>query len=426
MTNQTTTRSLEADIKNVVSFPSKAQAPASTVFNETFEALSGRLPTGFAMQSDGVYQMRPSEGEDMEPVRICSPLVVTGTCRKSDNTAWGRVVSVQDPDGSWHEVILEQRDIGKKSPTALNPLFDRGFELGAAEKAAQSVSELLARWRPDERYLRTDRLGWVNSDFSAFSLGGGRILGRSRIITDSVSPDVAASMTSAGTLQGWREASAAACVGNHLMVLAVSHAFTGPLLSILGRDGGGFHFRGVSSRGKSTLLGIAASVWGAPSFVQSWRGTDNGMEGIAAACNDSLLILDELHQVEPRVAGETVYMLANGKGKLRMNSNGKSQSTARWSVPVLSSGELSLEEHMASGGKKMFAGQDIRLIDLVADARRHGAFDELHNETSGRTFAERMQRAGRLNFGLAGPAFVEAVMKRIGNKDAWVKFVDNR
>ncbi|WP_332460270.1 DUF927 domain-containing protein [Pseudophaeobacter flagellatus] len=130
-----------------------------------------------------------------------------------------------------------------------------------------------------------------------------------------------------------------------MMILALSHAFTGPLLSVLGRDGGGFHLRGVSSRGKSMLLGVAASVWGAPSFVQSWRGTDNGIEGIAAACNDSLLVLDELHQVEPRVAGEIVYMLANGRGKTRMNSNGRSQQTLRWSVPVLSSGELSLEEH---------------------------------------------------------------------------------
>ena len=202
-----------------------------------------------------------------------------------------------------------------------------------------------------------------------------------------------------------------------MMILSLSHAFTGPLLSVLGRDGGGFHLRGASSRGKSTLLGVAASVWGAPSFVQSWRGTDNGIEGIAAACNDSLLVLDELHQVEPRVAGEIVYMLANGRGKMRMNSNGKSQQTRRWSVPVLSSGELSLEEHMASGGRTMYAGQDIRLIDLAADARLHGAFDCLHGELNGRAFAERMQRAGRENYGVAGPAFVEKLMKGLDMRE---------
>lgn len=209
-----------------------------------------------------------------------------------------------------------------------------------------------------------------------------------------------------------------------MMILTLSHAFTGPLLSVLGRDGGGFHLRGVSSRGKSTLLGVAASVWGASSFVQSWRSTDNGIEGIAAACNDSLLVLDELHQVEPRVAGEIVYMLANGRGKMRMKTNGKSQQTRRWSVPVLSSGELSLEEHMASGGHTMYAGQDIRLIDLAADGRSHGAFDSLHGELDGRAFAERMQRAGLENYGVAGPAFVEKLMKGLDRRESFQRVVD--
>ncbi len=208
------------------------------------------------------------------------------------------------------------------------------------------------------------------------------------------------------------------------MILALSHAFSGPLLSMLDRDGGGFHLRGVSSRGKSTLLGVAASVWGAPAFVQSWRGTDNGIEGITATCNDSLLVLDELHQVDPRVAGATVYMLANGRGKLRMTSNGTAQNTHRWTVPVLSSGEISLEQHMASGGRSMHAGQDIRLIDLVADTRSHGAFDMLHGEIDGRAFAERLQRAVQANYGHAGPAFVRELMQIINKRVILLRHID--
>ena len=415
-----------SDKGNIVSFQLASAANHKNDLNAITEVHIDGMPPGFALRSDGIYQVRQNDGDDVDPVRICSPVVVKGICRNSENAAWGRVVSVQDPDGSWHEVVLEQRELAKKSVAALNSLFDRGLELAPVDKAGQSLAELLLRWRPDGRYLRTDRLGWVDRDFTAYSWGNGRVVGHRKVVTDGVSLDVVSSMATVGTLPGWRETLAAACVGNPLMILAVSHALTGPLLSVLGRDGGGFHFRGVSSRGKSTLLGVAASVWGAPSFVQSWRGTDNGIEGIAAACNDSLLILDELHQVEPRVAGETVYMLANGRGKLRMSSNGQNQSTRHWSVPVLSSGELSLEDHMASGGKKMFAGQDIRLIDLVADSGRYGAFDSLNGEANGRLFAERMQRAGRLNYGSAGPAFVEAVMRNMAHKDSWVHFVNNR
>ncbi|MCK0169577.1 DUF927 domain-containing protein [Aliiroseovarius sp. S1123] len=411
MTDQTITTRPGSDIKNVVSFPVNASSLASAAPRAIMEPIPDGMPSDYSLNADGIYQLRLGEDDDLVSVRICSPLIVKGMCRWPKGGGWGRVVAVEDPDGNWNEVILEARDVSKKTAAALNPLFDRGLELAPIEKAAQRVAELVATWRPQARYLRSDRLGWADKSFSAFTLGDGRVLGEGLVVTDAVSDDVAAAMHTRGSMESWRKAVAEPCVGNPLMILALSHAFTGPLLSVLGRDGGGFHLRGVSSRGKSTLLGVAASVWGAPSYMQSWRGTDNGIEGIAAACNDSLLVLDELHQVDPSVAGEIVYMLANGRGKMRSSSNGRTQRTLRWTVPVLSSGELSLEEHMASGGRTMYAGQDIRLIDLAADVRLHGAFDCLHGESDGRAFAERIKQAGQENYGVAGPAFVERLMK---------------
>ncbi len=208
------------------------------------------------------------------------------------------------------------------------------------------------------------------------------------------------------------------------MILCVSHAFTGPLLWPLAMDGGGFHLRGASSRGKSTLLGVAASVWGGPSFVQSWRGTDNGIEGVASAFSSTLLVLDELYQVSPQVAGDVVYMLGNGRGKARAQANGKVQPTSRWHVPLLSSGEISLEEHMASGGKLIHAGQETRLLDIAADSQRIGAFDTLHGIADGRLFAEQMQREVQLLHGTAGPKFVRKFMKNTSQNDALNGFVN--
>ncbi|WP_425044638.1 DUF927 domain-containing protein [Primorskyibacter sp. S87] len=423
MTDQTITSRPGSNIQNVVSFPRNVGAQAGIALCAKPVSVSDGMPCDYSLNADGIHQLRPGEDDDLVPVRICSPLIVKGMCRWPKGGGWGRVVAVEDPDGNWNEVILEARDVSKKSATALGPLFDRGLELAPIEEAAQSVAALIAAWRPQARYLRSDRLGWADKSFSAFTLGDGRVLGEGLVVTDAVSDDVAAAMHARGSLESWRQAVAEPCVDNPLMILALSHAFTGPLLSVLGRDGGGFHLRGVSSRGKSTLLGVAASVWGAPSFMQSWRGTDNGIEGIAAACNDSLLVLDELHQVDPSVAGEIVYMLANGRGKMRSNSNGRTQRTLSWTVPVLSSGELSLEEHMASGGRTMYAGQDIRLIDLAADVRLRGAFDCLHGEPDGRAFAERMKQAGQENYGVAGPVFVERLMKNSDKLEGFSRVV---
>jgi uncharacterized protein (DUF927 family) len=89
-------------------------------------------------------------------------------------------------------------------------------------------------------------------------------------------------------------------------VLAVSTAFAGPLLGLTGAEGGGLNLHGPSSKGKTTALQAAASVWGRgatdPGFVRSWRGTANSQESGAALVSDTLLCLDEIGVAEARDA----------------------------------------------------------------------------------------------------------------------------
>jgi hypothetical protein len=85
-----------------------------------------------------------------------------------------------------------------------------------------------------------------------------------------------------GSLQGWQDSIGALASGHALPVLAISAAFAGPLLHLAGQEGGGFDFHGMSSKGKTTLLQMAASVWGkgtTPGYVRAWRATANGLEG---------------------------------------------------------------------------------------------------------------------------------------------------
>jgi len=443
MTDIVNHTSNDASNQNVLAFTAGSRAAAPIMTPATHEPRSAPtaavatnmqrndafapdgLPASYVFDEDGISELRGDQDGDVVLTRICSPLVMKGRCRTAVGSGWGRVLTVQDPDGTWHKLVLSAQQLNKSANAALAPLFDLGFELAPVEKAAESVMRLLSLWRPDDQYLRFDRLGWTSKQHDAFVLGNGRVIGDALVATDSVSEELMSAIHTRGTLDAWRTEVAARCIGNPLMMLAVSHAFTGPLLSVLGQTGGGFHLRGESSRGKSTIQYVATSVWGARQLLQSWDGTQNGFEGVAAAFNDTLLNVEELHNADARTIGGIVYKLTNGEGRLRAKSNGKLQTPQQWRVPVLSSGEVSLEGHMASAGRKIFAGQEVRLINLEADCRAHGAFDALHGETSAKAFAERVGHASLEIYGHAGPRFVNAVMKNTSKRNNWRNVIDN-
>lgn len=208
----------------------------------------------------------------------------------------------------------------------------------------------------------------------------------------------------AGSVDQWRENVAAPAQGNSRLVFALSVAFAGALLEPAGEDSGGFHLRGPSSTGKSTALKLAASVWGDPSsYCRLWRATANGLEGLAALHNDGLLILDELGQIDPREAGESAYLLANGRGKNRASRTGMARTAASWRLLFLSAGEESLSALMARAGRKPTAGQEIRMAEIDADAcTGMGAIKVLHGYDSPAALVLALKDAAARHHGAVG------------------------
>ncbi|GIX21082.1 MAG: hypothetical protein KatS3mg120_2758 [Erythrobacter sp.] len=186
----------------------------------------------------------------------------------------------------------------------------------------------------------------------------------------------------------------------------------------LALEGGGFHFRGPSSSGKTTLATAAGSVWGGGGplgFASSWRATGNALEGVAFGHSETVLILDELALVDPAEAGNAAYALANGQGKARAKQDGALRRRAEWRVMVLSTGEIGLADHMRSArlAQRTMAGQELRLIDLAADAGAGmGAFEQLHGAAGAAEFADVIKEAAAKDYGLAGPLFVRRMIAR--------------
>ena len=227
-------------------------------------------------------------------------------------------------------------------------------------------------------------------------------------------------ISEAGTLEQWQEQIGALCVGNHRLAFVASVAFAGPLLHMLGHESGGFHLYGDSSGGKTTHLQVAASIYGGPRLVRSWRSTDNALESIAAAHSDGLLVLDEIGMCDPRIIGETVYMLGNGTGKARANDRGQAgRQVQEWRLLFLSTGEKTLAQHMAEANKELKAGMEVRMLAVPADASKGlGMFDVLNGFEDAAALSDALKARVAKYYGTPLTAFLSALCEP-GKMHGW-------
>lgn len=216
-----------------------------------------------------------------------------------------------------------------------------------------------------------------------------------------------------GTLEDWVQGIGRYCVGNALLAFAVSIAFAAVLLRLAGEGSGGFHFRGTTSSGKSTIARMAASVWArATEFLCSWNTTVNAIEETAREHCDGLLVLDELELIDPHLAGGAAYTISNETGKNRSNQGDGNRPRKKWRTLFISNGEISLAQHMTTAGKVVRGGQDIRLLDIPADAGKDmGVFETLHGFETPDTLARHLNSAADEFFGTPIRAFIPKVVE---------------
>ena len=214
-----------------------------------------------------------------------------------------------------------------------------------------------------------------------------------------------------GDFEAWKDGVAALAIGNSRLAFAMAAGFAGPHLRLQDTEGGGFHYRGSSSTGKTTALAIAGSIWGGGGqngFTKRWRTTDNALEGIALEHCDTLLTLDEMSEGDPKAVSKGVYMLANGQGKGRMSAEATLKPVQEWRVLFLSTGEVGLADKIAEDGGKSTAGQEIRIVDIPADAGAGmGIFEQLHGRAQPSQLADEIKAASARHYGHASREYLK-------------------
>ena len=377
------------------------------------------MPRGFKMSPDGVYWMPPDdEGKIDTRLLVCGPLRVAAVTNDGAGHAWGRLLEWDDDDGRPHQWAMPAAMLAGEGIDVRARLMEGGLFVAPNRKARELLGDYLGLSKPTERVRVVPRLGWHDlPDGRIFVLPDTAIggTGAGRVMLQTERPDALPPLARVGTLEAWQAAVPRLAVGNSRLAFALSIAFAAPLAGLIGAEGGGFHLRGPSSVGKSTALQAAGSVWGGGGlrgWVRSWRTTDNALESVAAAHCDLPLILDEMGEAGPEAVAAAAYMLANGAGKSRAGRDGSARRAAEWRVLFLSSGEVGIADRLAEGRhgpRQVRAGQEVRVLDIPAEAGPHGLFETLHGFPTAAALADAVKAGAARCYGMAGREWLETL-----------------
>lgn len=214
-----------------------------------------------------------------------------------------------------------------------------------------------------------------------------------------------------GGLEAWR-AACAEVYDTPALMTSIGLALTGASLEVLGVPTWGVHIYGESSKGKSTALAVAGSVWGYADYEQvgeandlgnlfnSWKGTEASLERRAAAMSGACMLLDDIGAIDAKLdVPSLIIMVGNGRGKERQH---KDWPLMTWKCTLMSSGEQSIAA-VARG--QIQSGAMARFLDLEFDP--HSG-----DWTRDKAHSDLCKRTARAVYGVAGNAWAELLATR--------------
>ena len=311
------------------------------------------------------------KGEEVEvPKMVCRHLpVITRSYTNIERsqlyydvqwTDYNRVYSETVPAGS----LATKKDLLK--------LAD--MSLGVNDLNAKDLIDYFDKYVTQneiERQHLVERLGHIKSGFvHPLMATGVKILP-----SDVGEQQMLEAFEVAGTADSWMAEVFEGIKEHPKALLMVLGAFASVILSDLKLSPFIIDLSGPTSRGKTSALKVAASVWGNGYLVNEWNITKVAAERKAAFLNSFPLMLDDSVKADEKQLKAFIYNFSGGRSKGRGSVTG-SQVEFTWNNLMLSTGETSLTDYaMQAGGA---AARVLPITGLPFEDVEYEFFNELY------------------------------------------------
>jgi hypothetical protein len=320
-----------------------------------------RMPQSYEADRNGRLWVVEGHDPDDRKLVLDAPMVIARELTDAYTQEVRHELRFRLPNGMWRSVIVPRESTGDRA--ILNALRPYGAQIDSSN-LGPAVVWLSAFERDNGELMPRSRCvsaaGWHEGQFVLDEPIVPKSDAAAPLVLD-VHPEqrrvfAALQPRNGGSLEGHCAALRAAWAASSDCALAISAAVLAPLLRPLGIPNFAVHLCGESSRGKTTMLRIAASVFGDPSaasWVASWNSTIVGLEQRAAMLNDLPQFYDEAGSADAEHVERAVYMLCNGEGRQRSTKDLRMRATQSWRTVVVSTGERDLAPETSATGAQV-------------------------------------------------------------------------
>lgn len=382
-------------------------------------------PPDYLIKPDGVYRLYTDQQDNTRSQLICrAPVIITERLHDiSTDPPSTSVVLEWYRDGRWFTNVFKERFTVHKHQ--MQALTDFGLPV------SDEQSKHLVNYFQDFESVNREALAWsrvssslgwahdtqVSESMQGFILGDRWIGSEDRVRYARPNEEdkriVAGLGQQSGRFEMWRQ-NMTRFFNAPRAALAIYASLAPPLLRILMVDANHIvDWSCRTSRGKTTCLQVAASVWGQPSeqggFIFPWAATRAALDHRMALFSDLPLMLDDSQKARtPEMIQDSVYLYSQGYSEAKSSPNGP-QITRHWRGIMLSTGEHPLTSFCTEAGART------RILSIVGLPYEKPDLDDY------RQLVENTKYNVSHHYGHAGPRWLDYLWSHQSEWGRWTR-----